>query len=179
VTAILISVVVSLFTGAVVNEFSDVSEWLAYKIIRRSARTWAMGDLGMAEVYEEEWAALISDCPGKLLKLFVALRFAFGAIGRVEYHRARRIVSRLAKGNATTFARDVIIALGGFAAVVATTWQAMGSGGLSLWVFVAFAVPFFTLGSYIAYTIGARMRRRGTKARRNRVVGWRWPWRRR
>ena len=75
-------VVLSIITGAVVNEFCDLSPWLAGRLIRFAARTWSQGDPDQAAIYDEEWAAIIETCPGKLTKLVLATRFACGAIYR-------------------------------------------------------------------------------------------------
>jgi hypothetical protein len=89
VTAFWIGIAVSMITGAVVNEFCDISPWLAEKIVRRSAQLWAFPDRDSANELANEWAAVINDAPGKLTKLGHALRFAFGAQWRFQQRRMR------------------------------------------------------------------------------------------
>lgn len=54
------------------NEFSDVSPWLARRMVAWSARI-KYGDDPRAEIQAEAWAAVINDRPGKLFKLATGL----------------------------------------------------------------------------------------------------------
>jgi hypothetical protein len=70
-----LSVGLSVVTGAVVNELSDLSPWLAVRVARLAARLrgWACSDPEWAAEYREAWPLEIQDRPGKLLKLAAAL----------------------------------------------------------------------------------------------------------
>ncbi len=92
-----IGVIVAIVTGALVNEMCDFSPWLARKMIPWAASTWALGDGEVAAVYAEEWSAVVDDCPGKLSKVFVALRFVAGAVIRAELRRSRSVLGRLGR----------------------------------------------------------------------------------
>ncbi|GLY24751.1 hypothetical protein [Micromonospora sp. NBRC 101691] len=74
-------IILGILFGLLVNEITDVSPWLAKKLVRWSAYRWT-SDPGLAEAYADEWAAIIEDRPGKLFKLLTALRFALAAAGR-------------------------------------------------------------------------------------------------
>lgn len=65
--------------GLLVNEMSDVSPWVARKIVSWSARL-RYADSDRAEIRSEELAALINERPGKLLKLGTATGFAAASI---------------------------------------------------------------------------------------------------
>ncbi|SCG15513.1 hypothetical protein GA0070610_1747 [Micromonospora echinofusca] len=89
-------IILGIVFGLLVNEVTDISPWLAQKLARWSAYRWTT-DPEMAAAYAEEWAALIDDRPGKLLKLLTALRFTLGAAGRAAPRagiRAIRAVRR-------------------------------------------------------------------------------------
>jgi hypothetical protein len=73
-------IVVSVLLGLLVNEFSDVSPWLADKIVRWSARYRYADDRSRGEIRAEEWAAVVVARPGKLFKLTTALGFAGSAV---------------------------------------------------------------------------------------------------
>jgi membrane protein YdbS with pleckstrin-like domain len=75
--------------GLIVNEFSDVSPWLARRLVAWSARQ-RYGDTARAEIRAEELGAVINDRPGKLFKLGTGVRFASAALAV----RVRRLVSR-------------------------------------------------------------------------------------
>jgi hypothetical protein len=82
-------VVVTIVTGVIVNEICDFSPVAGSEDDPWAASTWALGDERVARVYEEEWAAVINDCPGKLYKLFRALQFAAGAFRKAQAYRIR------------------------------------------------------------------------------------------
>jgi membrane protein YdbS with pleckstrin-like domain len=75
--------------GLIVNEFSDVSPWLARRLVAWSARQ-RYGDTARAEIRAEELGAVINDRPGKLFKLGTGVRFASAALAV----RLRRLVAR-------------------------------------------------------------------------------------
>ncbi|MFB6756317.1 hypothetical protein ACFCX6_35970, partial [Streptomyces sp. NPDC056353] len=58
----------------VIGECTEVSPWLARRVLRLAARL--LGSPEAAERYEAEWVALLDERPGKLLKLFFALWIA-------------------------------------------------------------------------------------------------------
>ena len=90
-TGFWVGVAISVATGAVVNEFCDVSPWLAKRLMRRAALLWAATDSALASGYVVEWASLLEDCPGKITKLLLALRFLVGAAGRTSCARVQRL----------------------------------------------------------------------------------------
>lgn len=96
-TAFWLGVIVSIVTGALVNEFCDLSPWLATRMVRRAARRWAGDDDEQAAVLAEEWAALIDECPGQVTKVLHALRFAVGASGRSQRRHLTGLIRRLTK----------------------------------------------------------------------------------
>lgn len=67
--------------GLLVNEMTDISPWAARRLVHWAAYRWT-ADPHTAARYAEEWAAIIDERPGKLLKLGTAARFAVGAAGR-------------------------------------------------------------------------------------------------
>ncbi len=60
--------------GVAVNELSDVSPWLARKLVVVSAHM-RYGATARGEIRTEELTAVITDRPGKVLKLCTALWF--------------------------------------------------------------------------------------------------------
>jgi hypothetical protein len=60
--------------GLFINEYCEVSPWLADKLVRRSAHL-RYEDPARAEERAEELAAYIKDRPGKIFKLLSALNF--------------------------------------------------------------------------------------------------------
>ncbi|WP_181647132.1 hypothetical protein [Streptomyces sp. WAC00263] len=60
--------------GMVIGECTEVSPWLARRILRLAARL--LGNPDATERYEAEWVALLDERPGKLLKLFFAFWIA-------------------------------------------------------------------------------------------------------
>ncbi|GEM_PF-3668786 len=83
-----IEIALALLLGLVVNEFSDLSPWLARTLVAWSARL-RYGDTARADIRAEELAALINDRPGKLFKLATGIRFASAALAV----RLRRLAS--------------------------------------------------------------------------------------
>lgn len=68
--------------GLVINEFCDISPWIARKVIRLAARS--VPDPEVRERLEEEWAAGLQDRPGKILKLISALTILASALTTVR-----------------------------------------------------------------------------------------------
>ncbi|WP_435209412.1 hypothetical protein [Micromonospora sp. bgisy143] len=112
---------------AVVTEFTEVSPWLASRIVLKAAKAWT-NDLELQAVYAEEWLAIIEERPGKLFKLFTALSFYGSAITS----RAARGVGRF-------------VAMRG---VPAGRW--LWRWTLALWPPVAWAVAFVLTSSVVA-----------------------------
>jgi hypothetical protein len=82
-TAVIIAFLVSL----VAAECTEVSPFLAKRLVRWAAVRWS-SDAEIAAAYADEWLAVIDDRrPGKLLKLVTALAFTGGAIGRAVPRR--------------------------------------------------------------------------------------------
>jgi len=79
VTNLVCATVSAVLLGLLVNEFTELCPWMARGLVRWAARLWT-SDSQLALCYAEEWVAVIEACPGKLLKLFTALRFALGAV---------------------------------------------------------------------------------------------------
>jgi hypothetical protein len=90
VTAFWVGALASIATSALVNEFCDLSPWLAHRLARWAAHVWARRDANMARTYEEEWGALVHDCPGKLSKLMLAIGFLASAAGSTLAERLQR-----------------------------------------------------------------------------------------
>lgn len=74
------------------TEVSDVSPWLAMRLVRWAAKQW-IRDSDLADGYAEEWAAVVDRRPGKFLKLATAIRFAIPACGYVALSLVRRCQS--------------------------------------------------------------------------------------
>jgi membrane protein YdbS with pleckstrin-like domain len=70
---------VAVVLGLVTNELSDISPWVARKLVAWSARE-RYGGTERAAIRAEELAALINERPGKLFKLGTGLRFASSAL---------------------------------------------------------------------------------------------------
>ncbi|MGW2310778.1 hypothetical protein [Actinomadura luteofluorescens] len=75
--------------GLLFAEWTDIAPWAADKIVRRAAHRKYSHDPGRAEHRAEEWAALIEDRPGKLLKLGTALTFSVGTMATQCWRRTR------------------------------------------------------------------------------------------
>lgn len=84
-------VILSITLGVLVNEVTDISPWLAKRLVQWSAYRWA-SDPAIAAVYAEEWSSILEDRPGKLLKLLTAIQFTVGAIGRAAPRSVAAIV---------------------------------------------------------------------------------------
>lgn len=78
-----LNVVSGVVLGLMVNEGTDMSPWLAHKIVRWAA---VIRRPERIEDFTEARAATVNDRPGKLFKLFTAFGFLFAAL----VHRATR-----------------------------------------------------------------------------------------
>jgi hypothetical protein len=85
--------VLTIVVGLLINELCDVSPWCARKLVRWSAfRRYA--DQDRAKIRAEELTALINERPGKLFKLITASCFAVSAV----IISSRRAVARQEDG---------------------------------------------------------------------------------
>ncbi|MCY1141366.1 hypothetical protein OWR29_25490 [Actinoplanes sp. Pm04-4] len=89
-------VLVPVILSLAVNEACDISPWLAKRIVPRAARMWAGSDATRAAILQEEWAAVIDDCPGKIIKLGYALSFFASAARRSQWPKITNGLVRLA-----------------------------------------------------------------------------------
>lgn len=81
-----VEIVIGLVMGLIINEVTNVSPWLARRVVKWSAQVEYAGT-GFAEIREEELQALINERPGNLFKLGTSLRFA--AAAAAKYARRR------------------------------------------------------------------------------------------
>lgn len=86
-------IILGLVLSIVIGECTEISPWLARKLVRWAATRWS-ADAVSAAGYAEEWVALIEMRPGKLLKLFTAAGLAMGAAGRAVPRRTRLWLQR-------------------------------------------------------------------------------------
>jgi hypothetical protein len=73
-------IVFAIVSGLLVNEFCDISPWVALRLVRWAARLRYRGAPARAAVRGEELAALMQDRPGNLFKLLMAVGFALHAL---------------------------------------------------------------------------------------------------
>ena len=155
----IITVLLSIGIGLLVNEFCEVSPWLARKLIRWSAFC-RYSDPDRAQARAEELAAVINDRPGKVLKLATACGFAASA----GLARVRRRVPRLAR--LVIGSTSAVIGSGGVMSAIVwvaghhlTITQAIGQTCMALtWVVggvtLAFGKPTDKLTPTIPVTLG-------------------------
>lgn len=127
-------VVVGVVLGLLVNECTEVSPWLAHKVVRWAA---VIRRPDRVEEFAEVRSATINDRPGKLFKLFTAFGFLFAALG----HRVAK--PGLTGGPSLLGVMRVRAQAAGIAgALYAVTWGLIG-------VFVDFSpfVPMAIMGS--------------------------------
>ncbi|MQS36809.1 hypothetical protein [Streptomyces katsurahamanus] len=85
----LLSQLIPVLVALAVNECTEISPWLARRILRTAARR--LGDQEAAARYEEEWLSLLEERPGKILKLFFATWIALRATWTLRtIHRHRQ-----------------------------------------------------------------------------------------
>ena len=88
--------VFGIVSGLLVNEYCDISPWVAVRLVRWAARLRYRGDAERAKVRGEDWAALIQkDRPGNLFKLLTALGFTLHALLVAALRSAPRVVKRV------------------------------------------------------------------------------------
>ncbi|WP_336214797.1 hypothetical protein [Nonomuraea sp. LPB2021202275-12-8] len=109
-------IIVGIGGGLLVNEFCDISPWVARKTVVWSVRL-KYGRSARAEIRAEEQAAVIDSRPGKLFKLVTALIFAAGATGSYVRREALllqllftsiKIVARVSGPHTATQARRIV-----------------------------------------------------------------------
>jgi hypothetical protein len=118
----------AIISGLLVNEATDISPWLAIRLVRWAARLRYLHAPERAATRGEELAALINDRPGKLFKLFTALGFGLHALVIAGLQASPRVERLMV--NAAGFAsqqRDIrrvvfwtmarIVAVAGIAAI--------------------------------------------------------------
>jgi hypothetical protein len=88
-------IVLGVLSALAVNEFCDLSPWVAGRLVRWSARL-RYTDPVRADTRAEEFTALIGDRPGKLFKLLTALGFVAVAIAIFAQHSMKDIRRGLA-----------------------------------------------------------------------------------
>lgn len=123
----MITIIVSVCLGLFVNEFCDISPWLAKRLVRWAARYTVTSSYSSNDL-AEEWCALIDARPGKLFKLATAGVFAARALpkyaGKTVKSRSLRFLKTvgasrrraLTVGSAATAAVSLAINLTGLAA---------------------------------------------------------------
>ncbi|MDV5145504.1 hypothetical protein R1T08_15095 [Streptomyces sp. SBC-4] len=97
--------IIGLVIGLVLAEVTEIAPWTARMVLRFAARR--LGDPEATARYEEEWAALLDQRPGKLLKLVYAISIlVFATPGlrrsvrprRTRHNRTERWSPRLQPG---------------------------------------------------------------------------------
>jgi ABC-type amino acid transport substrate-binding protein len=101
-------ILLSLLLGVLANEFSDISPWLARRLVWWAASLWAE-EPDQVAVYRKKGTVLINGRPGKLLKLMTAIGFASGAVVQWQSRSLRRHV-REALDSSRGFRRKLVTA---------------------------------------------------------------------
>ncbi|GAA2327596.1 hypothetical protein [Dactylosporangium salmoneum] len=163
-----------LVASLAVNEMCDISPWLAARLIPVAVRLWTK-DPERREVYNEDWQAVVSQHPGKLLKLGAALWFLAGGAARAALASPlRRIAAFYLYGLRITMAGPrtpmVLLSISLGASVFAGTYKAFTTSGVfevaavCLPVAVPMLTPFFV--AWGAYD-GRRAAEREIRARKD------------
>jgi hypothetical protein len=143
--------------GLLVNEISDVSPWMAGRLVRSAAILWSH-DPHVAADYAEEWQAVVDERPGKLLKLGTALGFLAVAarirLGTTMYgrHRAVRYALRGIIWN------NWLMGVAG-TAMFLTLFGGFTSGHMYVTVLSAMVILGFVLASGLEIRLTIRRRR--------------------
>ncbi|MEU0560925.1 hypothetical protein [Dactylosporangium sp. NPDC006015] len=74
-------IIIGGLVGWALGDLLSVFKWAALRIVPVAARLWTINPDRRA-IYAEEWAALIAERPGGILKLGTALSFALGGLSR-------------------------------------------------------------------------------------------------
>lgn len=130
---ILIGMLLGVASSLIASEFTEVSPYLARRLVRWAARIWSTTEEA-GEAYAEEWLAVINDRPGKLLQLATALGFVGGAVGRA-IPRQVRAIRRSIGPRMREEAREAALYL-----VVDHDWDIVKRVGVTLFLLVALLV---------------------------------------
>jgi hypothetical protein len=122
------TVVIPAIIALLVNEFCDVSPWLARRIVRWSAAC-RYRDPHRAEARAEELAALIDNRPGNLFKVITACCFAASAAGSRLPSAAAKLRAMIA---GRTWQRPSEVVIGSIIAICGT-----GGGVSNIWTMAA------------------------------------------
>jgi lipopolysaccharide/colanic/teichoic acid biosynthesis glycosyltransferase len=140
----------AIISGLLVNEATEISPWVADRLVRGAARRRYQHDPERAAIRAVEHARVIKDRPGKLFKLFTALGFAVRAL--VVVRTDRRPVGMTGWQAAAKRTVDVAFA----AVLLALT--------LPLWAVIAVAIRLTSKGPVFSHelrvTKGGRVFRR-------------------
>ncbi|MEW2181074.1 hypothetical protein AB0890_32705 [Streptomyces sp. NPDC005406] len=119
--------VIALITAMILTECTEISPWLARRILRTAARR--IGNQEAAERYEEEWLSLLEERPGKILKLFSAAWIALRATWtlRAIHHSQGPTTAGLANGLVSWLIRPH------HSRITVPEGYALASGGHSRW----------------------------------------------
>ncbi|WP_327008538.1 hypothetical protein OHA72_15555 [Dactylosporangium sp. NBC_01737] len=74
-------IVIGGLIGWALGDLLSVFEWAALRIVPVAARLWTT-DPDRREIYSEEWAALVAERPGGILKLMTAAGFVLAGLSR-------------------------------------------------------------------------------------------------
>jgi hypothetical protein len=77
------AIISALIIPLLLSEFSEVSPWMARRLLGWAARH--VGDPRRAERYSEEWLAGLEDVPGKLTRLVKALSIVFYTVPVIHW----------------------------------------------------------------------------------------------
>jgi len=149
-------VLVGAAVGIAATELTEISPWLARKVVRWSARHWSP-DPEQRAAYEEEWTSVVDERPGKVLKLFTAAGFAGGAVGRSVPRVAGRLRGRARRGTPTQ------TALLGFGGLLITAAAVFGAVALTAIPAVA-RVAILTVAAAALLTAASMIVRHGLSA---------------
>ncbi|MEV4511363.1 hypothetical protein AB0K00_20600 [Dactylosporangium sp. NPDC049525] len=74
-------IVIGGLVGWALGDLLSIFEWAALRIVPVAARLWTT-DADRREIYSEEWAAVVAERPGGILKLGTAFGFLCGGVLR-------------------------------------------------------------------------------------------------
>lgn len=152
--------VTAVVLGLVVNEFCDISPWLARQVIRFAAR--CVPNLEARERLEEEWTAGLQDRPGKILKLISALTVLASAMTTVRgIYRSGPRCPRLRRFLTRFFDREgrIVMGVSLVSSVIDTRFRLWGDVG---WGYAAnFAILLVAIHGIDLWRLRRAMRRAG------------------
>ncbi|MGH3696602.1 MAG: hypothetical protein ACRDRX_21875 [Pseudonocardiaceae bacterium] len=146
--------VVAVALGLIISEVSELSPWLAHKLIRWAARV-------RYPTRVEELSALIAERPGKLFKLVTASGFACAALTYRVTHRktvpVRSVTSRFWIGFGSALVAGALL-IGEFLLAFAILDHVNGSDELVYFELVYFRLPeLIFLGAIAAFATAAEL----------------------